>query len=153
MAPLHNHAMYSSALGGHLKIFSIQLYHGGEFTKFHERKYIKGKQTYVELLDIDTFSVHDIDELIENLGYLDEDINEVEFWDDSGYESSESDDIDFFVYNDNILDDVEVNLKDFNANIDVDAEGVGGKKKKKNVAYEDNDEREFNEVLNNKALL
>ena len=60
--------------GGHPTIFSIWLYHGGEFTKFPGRKYIKGKQTYIDLLDMDTFSVHDIDEMMEQLGYVDEGI-------------------------------------------------------------------------------
>ena len=58
--------------GGHPTIFSISLYHGGEFTKFPRRKYIKGKQTYVDLLDMDTFSLHDIDVMMEQLGYCDE---------------------------------------------------------------------------------
>ncbi|CAI9264543.1 unnamed protein product [Lactuca saligna] len=220
---------------GHPTIFSIRLYHGGEFTKFPGRKYIKGKQTYIDLLDMDTFSVHDIDEMMEQLGYVDEDwydtgetnvvgdaskeanvmdvtgddnmditdngdnnkegnpcveveigdifehTNEVEFrdgnkggedpWskfesgdmfedineeefgsgdnfdDDSGYKSSESDDIDFYVDNDNILDDVEVDMNDFNDNIDMDAEWVGGMND--NVVQEENEVGELNEVLNN----
>ncbi|CAI9287775.1 unnamed protein product [Lactuca saligna] len=45
------------------------MHHGGEFTSFPGRKYICGKQTFVDLLDIDTFSVHDIDKMIEDLGY------------------------------------------------------------------------------------
>ncbi|CAI9301668.1 unnamed protein product [Lactuca saligna] len=43
------------------------------FTKFPGRKYIKGKQNYVDLLDIDTFSIHDIDEMMEELGHIDSD--------------------------------------------------------------------------------
>ncbi|CAI9289416.1 unnamed protein product [Lactuca saligna] len=63
-----------TSLLGHPTIFSIRLYHGGEFTKFPGRNYIKGKQTYIDLLDMDTFSVHDIDEMMEQLGYVDEGI-------------------------------------------------------------------------------
>nr|KAJ0206861.1 hypothetical protein LSAT_V11C500294990 [Lactuca sativa] len=222
--------------GGHPTIFFISLYHGGEFTKFPRRKYIKGKQTYVDLLDMDTFSVHDIDEMMEQLGYVDEawknpityvhkvpksiknsdkgnyltsnmfssaflrlkihllnlklgtnlstqmklnlgmvtrmekihglnlkvgtnlrTKNEDEFGsgdkfgDDSGYESSDSDDIDFYVDNDNILDDVEVDMNDFNDNIDMDAEWVGSKND--NVVQEENEVGELNEVLNNEVLL
>nr|KAJ0213269.1 hypothetical protein LSAT_V11C400184090 [Lactuca sativa] len=308
--------MLDVVTGGHPTIFSISLYHGGEFTKFPRRKYIKGKQTYVDLLDMDTFSVHDIDEMMEQLGYVDEGIplyyhfkrpfsdldfglfalgsdqdvrhlgtfiskhklievyiehgktqlhtytmspnqskiqikeiiepqtcshrlfldwydigdaskeanvvdltgndnmeltvidngdnnkeenqcagfeiadkiehtNEVEFedgnkdgedpWaefesgdkfedinedefgsrdkfgDNSGYESSESDDIDFYADNDNILDDVEVDMNDFNDNIDMDAEWVGGKNG--NVVEEENEVGELNEVLNNEVLM
>nr|KAJ0186169.1 hypothetical protein LSAT_V11C900500450 [Lactuca sativa] len=58
---------------GHPMIFSVQLHHGGQFTKFPGRKYIKGKQNYVDLLDIDTFSIHDIDEMMEELGHIDSD--------------------------------------------------------------------------------
>ncbi|CAI9289417.1 unnamed protein product [Lactuca saligna] len=60
-------------------------------------------------------------------GDMFEDINEEEFGsgdnfdDDSGYKSSDSDDIDFYVDNENILDDVEVDMNDFNDNIDMDA--------------------------------
>nr|KAJ0188756.1 hypothetical protein LSAT_V11C900480270 [Lactuca sativa] len=58
---------------GHSTIFSVRLHHGGQFTKFSGRKYIKGKQNYVDLLDIDTFSIHDIDEMMEELGHIDSD--------------------------------------------------------------------------------
>ncbi|CAI9289963.1 unnamed protein product [Lactuca saligna] len=311
---------YTCKYGGNRCWTSLLLYHGGEFTKFPGRKYIKGKQTYIDLLDMDTFSVHDIDEMMEQLGYVDEGIplyyhfkrpfsdldfglfalgsdqdvrhlgtfiskhklievyiehgktqlhtytmspnqakvqikeiieppscsrrlfldwydtgetnvvgdaskeanvmdvtgddnmditdngdnnkkgnpcveveigdkfehtNEVEFrdgnkggedpWsefesgdmfedineeefgsgdnfdDDSGYKSSESDDIDFYVDNDNILDDVEVDMNDFNDNIDMDAEWVGGMND--NVVQEENEVGELNEVLNNEVLL
>ncbi|CAI9301559.1 unnamed protein product [Lactuca saligna] len=58
---------------GHPMIFSVRLHHGGQFTKFPGRKYIKGKQNYVDLLDIDTFAIHDIDEMMEELGHIDSD--------------------------------------------------------------------------------
>ncbi|CAI9275866.1 unnamed protein product [Lactuca saligna] len=287
---------YTCKYGGNRCWTSLLLYHGGEFTKFPGRKYIKGKQTYIDLLDMDTFSVHDIDEMMEQLGYVDEGIplyyhfkqpfsdldfelfalgsdhdvrhlgtfiskhklievyiehgktqlhtlfldwydtgethvvgdaskeanvmdltgddnmditdngdnnkegnpcveveigdkfehtNEVEFrdgnkdgedpWvevesgdmfedineeefgsgdnfdDDSGYKSSDSDDIEFYVDNDNILDDVEVDMNDFNNNIDMDAEWVGGMND--NVVQEENEVGELNEVLHNNVLL
>ncbi|CAI9267282.1 unnamed protein product [Lactuca saligna] len=63
---------YTCKYGGNRCWTSLLLYHGGEFTKFPGRKYIKGKQTYIDLLDMDTFSVHDIDEMMEQLGYVDE---------------------------------------------------------------------------------
>nr|KAJ0223670.1 hypothetical protein LSAT_V11C200072000 [Lactuca sativa] len=49
---------YTCKYGGNRCWTSLLLYHGGEFTKFPGRKYIKGKQTYVDLLDMDTFSVY-----------------------------------------------------------------------------------------------
>nr|KAJ0210379.1 hypothetical protein LSAT_V11C400172510 [Lactuca sativa] len=35
------------------------------------RKYIKGKQNYVDLLDNDIFSINNIDEMMEELGHID----------------------------------------------------------------------------------
>ena len=64
---------------GHPTIFSVRLHHGGQFTKFPGRKYIKGKQNYVDLLDIDTFSIHDIDEIMEELGHIDSDETPVSY--------------------------------------------------------------------------
>lgn len=57
---------------GHPTIFSVKLHHGGEFTNFPGRKYVRGKVNYVDLVDMDTFSVHDIDDLMEELGYCEE---------------------------------------------------------------------------------
>nr|KAJ0199633.1 hypothetical protein LSAT_V11C600321690 [Lactuca sativa] len=60
-------------VAGHLTIFSIRLFYGGKFTKFPGRRYVKGKERYIDLLDIDEFCVHDIDEMMETLGYVEED--------------------------------------------------------------------------------
>nr|KAJ0203928.1 hypothetical protein LSAT_V11C500259960 [Lactuca sativa] len=57
---------------GHPTIFSIRLFYGGEFTNFPGRRCVKGKERYVDLLDIDEFCVHDIDEMMETLGCLEE---------------------------------------------------------------------------------
>ncbi|CAI9276997.1 unnamed protein product [Lactuca saligna] len=57
---------------GHPTIFSIRFFYGGEFTKFPGRKYIKGNERYVYLLDIDEFCVHHIDEMMETLGCVEE---------------------------------------------------------------------------------
>ncbi|CAI9278750.1 unnamed protein product [Lactuca saligna] len=57
---------------GHATIFSTRLFYGGEFRKFPGQSYIKGKERYVDLLDIDEFCVHDIDEMMETLGYVEE---------------------------------------------------------------------------------
>ncbi|CAI9278149.1 unnamed protein product [Lactuca saligna] len=57
---------------GHPTIFSIKLFYGGEFTKFHGRRYVKGKERYIDILDIDEFCVQDIDEMMETLSYVEE---------------------------------------------------------------------------------
>ncbi|CAI9303348.1 unnamed protein product [Lactuca saligna] len=57
---------------GNPLIFSIKLFYNGVFTKFPGRRYIKGKVKYVDLVDIVEFSVHDIDEMMDILGYVEE---------------------------------------------------------------------------------
>ncbi|KAK1428310.1 hypothetical protein QVD17_17142 [Tagetes erecta] len=57
--------------------FSIKLHHGGTFTKFPDVKYQKGKLTYVDLIDIDKFSVHVMEDVMYDLGYGQEMDNEI----------------------------------------------------------------------------
>nr|KAJ0192876.1 hypothetical protein LSAT_V11C800410730 [Lactuca sativa] len=57
---------------GHPTIFSIRLFYGGEFTKFPGRRYVKRKERYIDLLDIDEFCVHSIDEMMDILGCVEE---------------------------------------------------------------------------------
>ncbi|KAI3503301.1 hypothetical protein L1887_31741 [Cichorium endivia] len=64
-----------SCYGGHPTVFSIRLHHGGTFTSFPGRKYLKGKEDYVDLLDIDKFSIHDIDDMMEELGHIGEQLS------------------------------------------------------------------------------
>ncbi|CAI9259612.1 unnamed protein product [Lactuca saligna] len=202
---------------GHPTIFSVRLHHGGQFTKFPGRKYIKGKQNYVDLLDIDTFSIHDIDEMMEELGHIDSDetllyyhflrpfgdldfglfalgsdqdvhhldltevendshldkepslVDHIEFemnveneddYDGSGHnngsgndefdDDSESEDSDFFIDEDNLIHDVDVDMKDFHMNIDKDVEWVGGSSES-NVP-EDTQQGDL-EVINTEVLL
>ncbi|KAL4581198.1 hypothetical protein LXL04_017408 [Taraxacum kok-saghyz] len=54
---------------GHPTLFTIKLYHGGEFTNFRDRKYIDGKVNYVDMVDIDEFSIHDLDAIMRGLRY------------------------------------------------------------------------------------
>nr|KAJ0200449.1 hypothetical protein LSAT_V11C600329540 [Lactuca sativa] len=176
---------------GHSTIFSVRLHHGGQFTKFPGRKYINGKQNYVDLLDIDTFSIHDIDEMMEELGHIDSDqtllyyhflrpFGDLDFglfcfgfrsgcsssgyneddYDGSGHnngsgsdefdDDSESQDSDFFIDEDNLIHDVNVDMKDFHMNIDKDVEWVGGSSES-NVP-EDTQQGDL-EVINTEVLL
>ncbi|KAL4562714.1 hypothetical protein LXL04_026744 [Taraxacum kok-saghyz] len=54
---------------GYPTFFSITLHHGGKFTKFPGRTYIDGKLDYVNFIDMDEFSVHELDYMIQQLGY------------------------------------------------------------------------------------
>ncbi|KAL4577937.1 hypothetical protein LXL04_014052 [Taraxacum kok-saghyz] len=72
-----NHTAFKTELGnstpsthpveGHPTLFTIKLYHGGEFTNFRDRKYIDGKVNYVDMVDIDEFSIHDLDAIMRGL--------------------------------------------------------------------------------------
>nr|KAJ0209524.1 hypothetical protein LSAT_V11C400212130 [Lactuca sativa] len=61
--------------GDHPTMFCMLLNHGGKFTDFLGRKYVNGKIHYVELVDIETFCVHDIDDMMVKLGYIDENLH------------------------------------------------------------------------------
>ncbi|CAI9262195.1 unnamed protein product [Lactuca saligna] len=57
------------AYDGHPTLFTIKLYHGGEFTKFPDVQYIDGSVNYVDMVDIDTFSVHELDAMMKGFRY------------------------------------------------------------------------------------
>ncbi|KAL4591452.1 hypothetical protein LXL04_004418 [Taraxacum kok-saghyz] len=42
----------------------------GEFTNFRDRKYIEGKVNYVDMVDIDEFSIHDLDAIMRGVKYV-----------------------------------------------------------------------------------
>ncbi|KAK1427689.1 hypothetical protein QVD17_16381 [Tagetes erecta] len=46
---------------GFSHIFSIKLHHGGSLTKFPGRIYQRAIETFVDMLDVDKFSVHALD--------------------------------------------------------------------------------------------
>nr|KAJ0184472.1 hypothetical protein LSAT_V11C900490150 [Lactuca sativa] len=45
------------------------LYHGGEFTKYPDVRYIDGTVNYVDMVDIDEFSVHELDAIMKGFRY------------------------------------------------------------------------------------
>ncbi|KAL4592740.1 hypothetical protein LXL04_005744 [Taraxacum kok-saghyz] len=52
--------------------FKLKLHYGGVFTKVPGRKYKNGNVAYFDFVDIDLFSVHDINEMVRDIGYLTE---------------------------------------------------------------------------------
>nr|KAJ0195313.1 hypothetical protein LSAT_V11C700377770 [Lactuca sativa] len=61
----------SSVYAGAPTWFSIKLHHNGKFTKLLDIKYIGGEVCYVDYVDIDEFSVHELDAIMLDLGYPD----------------------------------------------------------------------------------
>nr|KAJ0185016.1 hypothetical protein LSAT_V11C900465290 [Lactuca sativa] len=57
--------------GEHPTMFCMLLNHGVKFTDFPRRK----QRHYVELVDIETFCVHDIDGMIVKLRYINEELH------------------------------------------------------------------------------
>ncbi|KAJ9552497.1 hypothetical protein OSB04_016542 [Centaurea solstitialis] len=45
------------------------IYHGRFFTKKPGREYVQGRMNYVDLVDTDEFSVHELEAMVETLGY------------------------------------------------------------------------------------
>ncbi|KAK1406084.1 hypothetical protein QVD17_41369 [Tagetes erecta] len=59
---------------GYPNMFSIKLHHGGSFTRVPGSTYNGGKVNFIDLIDIDQFSVHELDGTMGELDYpLDED--------------------------------------------------------------------------------
>ncbi|KAK9070577.1 hypothetical protein SSX86_010979 [Deinandra increscens subsp. villosa] len=54
---------------GYATLFSIRLHHGGKFTKFPSRTYVKGKIDHIDMVDVDRFCVHELDDVMLRLGY------------------------------------------------------------------------------------
>ncbi|CAI9271442.1 unnamed protein product [Lactuca saligna] len=69
--PKHEVVDVSTVYAGAPTWFSIKLHHGGKFTKLPDIKYIGGEVRYVDYLDIDEFSVHELDAIMLDLGYPD----------------------------------------------------------------------------------
>ncbi|CAI9294904.1 unnamed protein product [Lactuca saligna] len=55
---------------GHPTMFNIELHHGGKFIKFPGIKYIEGVVAYIDVVDIEEFSVHEMDFIMLDLGYV-----------------------------------------------------------------------------------
>ncbi|CAI9276922.1 unnamed protein product [Lactuca saligna] len=56
--------VFSCFKDGHPTLFTIKLSHGGEFTKYPDVHYIDGTIKYVDMVDIDEFSVHELDAIM-----------------------------------------------------------------------------------------
>ncbi|PWA65567.1 transposase, MuDR [Artemisia annua] len=50
-------------------MFSLKIHHGGYFTESPGRKYIQGTHNFIDFIDMDLFSVIEINDMIEKLGY------------------------------------------------------------------------------------
>nr|KAJ0203901.1 hypothetical protein LSAT_V11C500237260 [Lactuca sativa] len=54
---------------GHENFFTLKIHHGGFFSKFPGRKYVEGRLAFYDFVDTDLFSVHDLNDMIREIGY------------------------------------------------------------------------------------
>ncbi|GJS59843.1 RNA-directed DNA polymerase, eukaryota [Tanacetum coccineum] len=54
-------------------LFSIKLHHAGKFKELEKRKYVNGLVAYVDGFDIDKFYVHELNDVMVELGYVNDD--------------------------------------------------------------------------------
>ncbi|KAJ9561129.1 hypothetical protein OSB04_006289 [Centaurea solstitialis] len=54
-------------------MISLKIYHGGVFSPHPSRKYLLGKCQFVDLVDTDEFSVYELNAMMKEIGYTDDD--------------------------------------------------------------------------------
>ncbi|KAJ9546723.1 hypothetical protein OSB04_019266 [Centaurea solstitialis] len=67
--PNHESNEYIDVYGLYETFISLKINHGGFFTKSPGRSYQDGKVHYVDLVDTDVFSVHELDAMMQEIGY------------------------------------------------------------------------------------
>ncbi|KAL8259170.1 hypothetical protein R6Q59_027123 [Mikania micrantha] len=55
--------------GQNSNLFSLKVYHGGRFSKLPGRQYVGGKISFVDMIDFDEFSLHEVNSMIQEIGY------------------------------------------------------------------------------------
>ncbi|KAL4581505.1 hypothetical protein LXL04_006027 [Taraxacum kok-saghyz] len=55
---------------GMSNFFSLKVHHGGMFTTSRSRRYVDGTVDFFDYVDIDLFSVHELDAMVKELGYV-----------------------------------------------------------------------------------
>ncbi|GKD61093.1 hypothetical protein Tco_1298602 [Tanacetum coccineum] len=54
-------------------MFSMKIHHAGKFKELEKMRYVNGLVAYVDRFDIDQFSVHKLNVVMEELGYFNDD--------------------------------------------------------------------------------
>ncbi|KAJ0704664.1 hypothetical protein HanPI659440_Chr14g0565111 [Helianthus annuus] len=57
---------------GNPSLFSAKIFYGGFFRRVPSRRYLQGRSVYVDYIDIDEFSVHEVDWMMRELKFLKE---------------------------------------------------------------------------------
>lgn len=51
-------------------MFSMKIHHAGKY--YYEKRYVNGLVAFVDGFDMDKFSVHELNDVMEELGYVNE---------------------------------------------------------------------------------
>ncbi|KVI01533.1 Transposase, MuDR, plant, partial [Cynara cardunculus var. scolymus] len=119
-------------------VIMLKIHHDGMFTRRPRRQYVDDKTTFIDLVDVDELNVHEINTMVTELGYTDglvEDDSEEECKQDDG------EDVDYMVDKTHEMEEVDIDMKNFNSIIECDAEWLGNKEKvgeESNLGEDDN---------------
>nr|GEV64593.1 transposase, MuDR, plant [Tanacetum cinerariifolium] len=96
-------------------LLSMKVHHGGSFTPKGGKEYILANISFVDLLDINGFSVHTVDGIVKELGYSATKVSDDDLEDegDNHIEFEVNDDNDGFVDEQNMIKDVDVDMQPF----------------------------------------
>ncbi|MFS7944153.1 hypothetical protein Hanom_Chr06g00508721 [Helianthus anomalus] len=61
-----NRSLHNAA--GFPNLLTIKLHHKGRFTRFSDRAYVEGDYNFIDLLDEDKFSMHELDCSLDKFG-------------------------------------------------------------------------------------
>nr|KAJ0188211.1 hypothetical protein LSAT_V11C900472550 [Lactuca sativa] len=51
-------------------VCTFKIHHGGMFTKYTRRRYVGESIDYVDYVDMDVFSVHELDDMLKEIGHI-----------------------------------------------------------------------------------
>nr|KAJ0207043.1 hypothetical protein LSAT_V11C500283210 [Lactuca sativa] len=58
------------AYAGLSSLCTFKIHHGGMFTKYPGRRYVGGSIDYVDYVDMDVFSVYELDDMLKKIAYI-----------------------------------------------------------------------------------
>ncbi|CAI9290671.1 unnamed protein product [Lactuca saligna] len=178
---LHPRYTQPPYLGSISSFCTFKINHGGSFTNtVSGRSYIDGLVDHFDFVDMDVFSLHELDDMMAVLGYNDGGIMFYHFmipktdlhsgllplgtdqeviqlaskesvsegpWSGVNMTNDESEDENFFMDSENIVDDVDVDLKEFHIHVDEDVEWVQKTTKEASGSGVDFTQGEYLEVI------
>ncbi|KAK9053275.1 hypothetical protein SSX86_029908 [Deinandra increscens subsp. villosa] len=144
---------------GFNNLFSIKLHHGGLFKGFPGCVYAKGSTDFVDLVDIDKFSVHEMDIIMGRLEYSKDEVRYYHYLVPNANLGDGIRPLGTVLRNDNLegnIKDSDLNanvakLVDVNADVNANVTGLGGNAGENSDLGEDSDHDDGNHVNDTEA--